>query len=137
MIFIMKVKLLSQLLSPCGQNVAEIRVQTQENVEVKEETLVRLDLQRVSKLLPFAEYHKRAVVEVINNDLPAISVTSNSNITEGEDISFTITSTPVPISELEVKFAISSQGNFVRGDFPNLTALEAYLTSKNYTNPNI
>ena len=118
------------VIIPSGQNVAEIRVQTQENVEVKEETLVRLDLQRVSKLLPFAEYHKRAVVEVINNDLPAISVTSNSNITEGEDISFTITSTPVPISELEVKFAISSQGNFVRGDFPNLTALEAYLTSK-------
>ena len=111
------------VIIPKGQNNAVVEVPTLDNDEVKLEPPVIFGLIRASENIPFASSHRTAVVQVIDNDLPTLSVTSNNSIIEGEEAIFTVTSSPTPLDILKVNFEISSTGNFITGLVPSRTTL--------------
>ena len=53
-----------------------------------------------------------ATVAVSDDDVPEISVTAGSGITEGGDASFTITANPAPTSALTVGVSVSQSGDY-------------------------
>ncbi len=53
-----------------------------------------------------------ATVNVADDDVPEISITAGSNVTEGSSASFTLTASPVPASSLTVTVNVSATGNY-------------------------
>ncbi len=53
-----------------------------------------------------------ASVAVSDNDVPEVSITAGSGITEGGTASFTITASPAPASPITVKVGVSQDGDF-------------------------
>ncbi len=53
-----------------------------------------------------------ATVSVSDNDVPEVSITGGSGITEGGTASFTITASPVPSSPITVNVGVSESGDF-------------------------
>ncbi len=53
-----------------------------------------------------------ATVAVSDDDVPVVSVTAGSGVTEGGDASFTITASPVPAADLTVNVTVSASGDY-------------------------
>ncbi len=53
-----------------------------------------------------------ATVSVADDDVPAVSITGGSGVTEGGDASFTITASPVPAADLSVSVTVSASGDY-------------------------
>ncbi len=53
-----------------------------------------------------------AVVAVADNDVPEVSVTAGSGVTEGGDASFTVTAAPTPYAALSVDVTVAQSGDF-------------------------
>ena len=53
-----------------------------------------------------------ASVAVADNDVPTISIAGGSAVTEGGDVTFTLTADPVPAANLAVTVSVSENGNF-------------------------
>ncbi len=53
-----------------------------------------------------------ATVSVADDDVPAVSITGGSGVTEGGDASFTITASPVPAANLDVSVTVSQSGDY-------------------------
>ncbi len=53
-----------------------------------------------------------ATVAVADDDVPEISITAGTGITEGGDASFTLTANPAPHSPLSVSVSVSQSGDF-------------------------
>ncbi|MCY3881465.1 MAG: hypothetical protein OXG61_05040, partial [Chloroflexi bacterium] len=56
--------------------------------------------------------HGAASVTVADDDVPEISVTADSGITEGGSASFTVTASPAPASALTVKLTVTQSGDY-------------------------
>ena len=52
-----------------------------------------------------------ASVTVRDNDVPTISITGGSAVTEGGDVTFTLTATPSPAANLAVRVSVTESGN--------------------------
>jgi len=50
-----------------------------------------------------------ASVTVADNDVPTISITGGSAVTEGGDVTFTLTATPAPAAALPVNVAVTGR----------------------------
>ena len=55
---------------------------------------------------------RSATVAVADDDVPEISITAGSGITEGGDASFTLTANPAPHAPLSVSVSVSQSGDF-------------------------
>ena len=53
-----------------------------------------------------------ATVSVADDDVPVVSITGGSGVTEGGDASFTITASPTPASALSVSVTVSASGDY-------------------------
>ena len=53
-----------------------------------------------------------ATVAIADNDVPELSITSDSDVTEGTAASFTITASPTPHTALSVDVGVSASGSF-------------------------
>ena len=53
-----------------------------------------------------------ATVAVSDDDVPEISITAGTAITEGGDATFTVTATPTPSADLDVTVEVSQSGNY-------------------------
>ncbi len=53
-----------------------------------------------------------ATVAVADNDVPEIGITGSSAVTEGENITFTVTASPTPASNLDVSVTVAQSGDF-------------------------
>ncbi len=53
-----------------------------------------------------------ATVSVADDDVPEISITAGSDVTEGGSASFTVTASPVPASALSVSVNVTASGDF-------------------------
>ena len=54
-----------------------------------------------------------ATVAVSDDDIPEISITAGSGVTEGTAASFTLTASPTPAADLDVTVAVSQSGDYV------------------------
>ena len=52
-----------------------------------------------------------ASVTVADNDVPTVSITGGSAVTEGGDVSFTLTASPAPASDIQVTVSVTESGN--------------------------
>ncbi len=53
-----------------------------------------------------------ATVSVADDDVPVVSISAGSGVTEGGDASFTITASPVPAADLSVSVTITASGDY-------------------------
>ena len=71
-----------------------------------------------------------ATVTVTDNDVPEISVTAGSGITEGSNASFTLTASPAPAADLSVEVSVTQNGDF---GVATTTQIISIPTSGSYT----
>ena len=69
-----------------------------------------------------------ASVNVADNDVPELSISGGSGITEGGTASFTITASPAPASPLTVKVGVSENGSFGASGAVTITVSGASTT---------
>ncbi len=63
---------------------------------------------------------ERRQVNITDDDLPAISLTSNeTSITEGEELTFTLTRSNNTTGDLTVGVAVEDPGGFLQGNYPS------------------
>ncbi len=53
-----------------------------------------------------------ATVNISDDDVPEVSITAGSNITEGSNATFTVTANPAPASNLDVTVAVTATGSY-------------------------
>ena len=112
---------------PSGEKFAEIAIQTENNEEVQFEQPIEIAIHQVSEEIEINTAYSEASVEVINDDVTTLAISSNGNVTEGTDASFTVTSSPAPINDLEVHFDVLLTGNFIKNSVPSSITLGAGL----------
>ena len=56
--------------------------------------------------------NQAATVSVADDDVPVVSISGGSGVTEGGDASFTITASPVPAADLTVNVTVSASGDY-------------------------
>ena len=56
--------------------------------------------------------NQAATVSVADDDVPVVSISGGSGVTEGGDASFTITASPVPAADLSVSVTVSASGDY-------------------------
>ena len=56
--------------------------------------------------------NQAATVIVSDDDVPVVSITGGSGVTEGGDASFTITASPVPAADLSVSVTVTASGDY-------------------------
>ena len=56
--------------------------------------------------------NQAATVSVADDDVPVVSISAGSGVTEGGDASFTITASPVPVADLTVNVTVSASGDY-------------------------
>ena len=56
--------------------------------------------------------NQAATVSVADDDVPVVSISAGSGVTEGGDASFTITASPVPAADLSVSVTITASGDY-------------------------
>ena len=69
-----------------------------------------------------------ASVSVADDDVPEVSITAGSGITEGGTASFTITANPAPASPITVKVGVSEDGDFGANGSATVTVSGASTT---------
>ena len=69
-----------------------------------------------------------ATVAVADDDVPEVSITAGSGITEGGTASFTITASPAPASPITVKVGVSEDGDFGASGSATVTVSGASTT---------
>ena len=73
------------------------------------------------------------------NNIPVITISGGSAVTEGTDASFTVNANPAPATNLDVTVAVTQSGDFVassnRGS--KTVTINANATSKTYTVPTV
>ena len=66
---------------------------------------------------------KTATVNVNDDDVPELTITAGSTVTEGTDASFTVSASPSAASAITVKYTVTQSGAFVAsGDLSSQTA---------------
>ena len=60
-------------------------------------------------------------VQVADNDVPEISISAGSGVTEGADATFTVTASPAPAADLDVTVTVSQSGDFVTAGSQTVT----------------
>ncbi len=53
-----------------------------------------------------------ATVNISDDDVPEVSITAGSNITEGSNATFTVTANPAPSANLDVNVAVTATGSY-------------------------
>ena len=56
--------------------------------------------------------NQAATVSVADDDVPVVSISGGSGVTEGGDASFTITASPVPAADLTVNVTVTASGDY-------------------------
>ena len=56
--------------------------------------------------------NRAATVSVADDDVPVVSITAGSGVTEGGNASFTIIASPVPAADLSVSVTVSASGDY-------------------------
>ena len=69
-----------------------------------------------------------ASVDVADNDIPELSITGGSGITEGGTATFTITAGPVPATPITVRVGVSAEGDFGANGASTVTVSGATTT---------
>ena len=80
-----------------------------------------------------------ATVTITDDDIPVITISGGSSVTEGTGASFTVNANPTPAANLDVTVAVTQSGDFVASSNRGVktVTIDANATSKTYTVPTV
>ncbi len=78
-----------------------------------------------------------ATIAVADDDIPVISISGGGDVTEGADVTFTVSANPAPASDLGVKVAITTSGSYGVNVGTYTVTIASGTTSKTLTLPTI